>query len=208
VLPTTDAADLRARYDAATAELDPPFAIVDLAAFDANATALEKRAAGTPIRVASKSVRCRELLRRVLDRPGWHGIMAFTVPEAIWLVTTGTCDDVLVAYPSADRRALRAVAGDARLAAAITLMVDSVDHLDFIDSVVPPTGRETLRVSIDLDASWKVGAVHVGVRRSPIHSAAHAGALAAAIAGRAGFRLVAVMSYEAQIAGLGDRPPG
>jgi D-serine deaminase-like pyridoxal phosphate-dependent protein len=119
-----------------------------------------------------------------------------------------TCDDVLVAYPSADRGALRTVAGDPRLAAAITLMVDSVEHLDHLDSVVPPAGRETLRVCIDLDASWKVGAVHVGVRRSPIHSAAHAGALAAAIAGRAGFRLVAVMSYEAQIAGLGDQPPG
>ena len=48
----------------------------------------------------------------------------------------------------------------------------------------------------------------MGVRRSPIHSPAQAATLAAAIATRAGFRLVAVMSYEAQIAGLGDAPPG
>ncbi|HEY1486108.1 MAG TPA: amino acid deaminase/aldolase [Micromonosporaceae bacterium] len=204
------AEELRARFDAATAELDPPFAVVDVSAYDANAAALEKRSGGTPIRVASKSVRSRDMIKRVLDRPGWHGIMAFTIPEAIWLVRTGTCDDVLVAYPSADRAALRTLAGDAQLAAAITIMVDSTEQLDFIDSVAPPGAREAIRLCIDLDASWKPvgGRLHLGVRRSPIHSVEQASALAGAIVSRAGFRLVAIMSYEAQIAGLGDAPPG
>ncbi|HYN93353.1 MAG TPA: amino acid deaminase/aldolase, partial [Pilimelia sp.] len=44
--------------------------------------------------------------------------------------------------------------------------------------------------------------------RSPVHSAAAAGALAARIAARPGFRLVGLMAYEAQIAGLGDDPQG
>lgn len=206
----TRAEATRARFDRATADLDPPFAIIDLDAFDANVVALEKRAAGTPIRVASKSVRCRALMRRVLDRPGWHGVLAFTVPEAIWLVRSDTCDDILVAYPSADRGALRAMATDPRLAATITLMVDSTDQLDLIDAVIAPAARETVRLCVDLDASWKLagGRMHVGVRRSPIHSAEQAGTLAGAIAARPGFRLVAIMSYEAQIAGLGDAPPG
>jgi len=136
--------------------------------------------------------------------------MAFTLPEAIWLVRSGTCDDILVAYPSADRAALRELATDARLAAAVTLMVDSTDQLDLIDAVVPPGAREPVRVCVDLDASLRLarGRVHVGVRRSPVHSPAQAGALAAAIASRPGFRLVGVMSYEAQVAGLGDAPPG
>lgn len=206
----TSAEATRARFDAATAHLDPPFAIIDLAAFDANVTALEKRAAGTPIRVASKSVRCRELLRRVLDRPGWHGVMAFTVPEAVWLVRSGTYDDVLVAYPSADRGGLRELVTDPVLAASVTVMVDSTEQLDFLDSVVAPGAREPVRLCIDLDASWRPagGLVHVGVRRSPIHSPADAGALAAAITARPGFVLTGVMSYEAQVAGLGDAPPG
>ncbi len=201
---------LRARFDRATADLDPPFAVVDVRAYDANAAALEKRSGGTPIRVASKSVRSRDLIRRVLDRPGWHGIMAFTIPEAIWLVTSGTSDDVLVAYPSADRGALRAVATDAALANAITIMVDSTEQLDFIDATIAPTQREAIRLCIDLDASWKPvgGRLHVGVRRSPIHSVDQAAALARAITSRSGFRLVAIMSYEAQIAGLADAPPG
>src|SRR5258705_4454879 len=83
-------AEDRARYDTATAALDPPFAIVDHDAFAANATALVDRAIGKPIRVASKSVRCRDLLRDVLGRPGWHGVMTFALPEALWLVPAGS----------------------------------------------------------------------------------------------------------------------
>ncbi|MDO3701585.1 amino acid deaminase/aldolase [Micromonospora sp. C28SCA-DRY-2] len=205
----TESDKLRERLDRATAHLDPPYAVVDLTAFDANATALADRAAGKPLRVASKSVRSRDLLSRALGRPGWRGVMAFTLPEAIWLVRQGVSDDVLVAYPTADRGALAELAGDPALAAAITLMVDGTEQLDLVDAVRAPAGRPELRVCLDLDASWRpVRGVHVGVRRSPVHSARAAGALAATVAGRAGFRLVGLMAYEAQIAGLGDAPPG
>ncbi|MGV9210835.1 amino acid deaminase/aldolase [Micromonospora sp. RB23] len=200
---------LRERLDRATAHLDPPYAVVDLTAFDANAAALADRAAGKPIRLASKSVRSRDLIDRALRRAGWHGVMAFTLPEAIWLVRAGLSDDVLVAYPTADRAALAELAADPTLAAAITLMIDGTGQLDFVDAVRAPGQRAELRLCLDLDASWRpLRGVHVGVRRSPVHSARAAGALAATVAGRAGFRLVGLMSYEAQIAGLGDAPPG
>ena len=201
---------LRERLDRATAHLDPPYAVVDLSAFDANAGALTGRADGKPLRVASKSVRVRELLTRVLGRPGWQGVMAFTLPEAVWLARSGVSDDVLVAYPTAHRAGLAELAADPALAGAVTLMVDDPAQLDLIDQVCPPARRPALRVCLDLDASWRPlrGRVHVGVRRSPVHSATAAGALAAAVAARPGFRLVGLMSYEAQIAGLGDAPPG
>ncbi|ROT33980.1 amino acid deaminase/aldolase [Micromonospora sp. HM5-17] len=210
----TDRDDLRRRLDRATAHLEPPFAVVDLDAFDANAAALARRAAGKPIRIASKSLRCRPLLRRALGRPGWRGVMAYTAAEAIWLVRAGVTDDVLLGYPTTDRAALAEVAADPDLAATICLMVDSIAHLDLVDTVAAPGRRAELRVCLDLDASWRplpgrLGSrMHVGAYRSPVHSAAAAGALAAAIAGRPGFRLVGLMSYEAQIAGLGDAPPG
>jgi D-serine deaminase-like pyridoxal phosphate-dependent protein len=183
-------------------------AVVDLAAFDANAAALSQRADGKPLRVASKSVRCRELLTRVLKRPGWHGVMAYTLPEAIWLVRAGVTDDVLVAYPTVDRQAITELAKDETLAAAISIMVDDPGHLDVVDAVIAPGQRQEIRLCLDLDASWRPARrMHVGVRRSPVHSAAQAGALAAQFVTRPGFRLVGLMSYEAQIAGVGDTPP-
>jgi D-serine deaminase-like pyridoxal phosphate-dependent protein len=199
---------LQKRLDRATAHLETPLAVVDLDAFDDNAAALTARANGKPIRVASKSVRCRALLRRVLARPGWHGVMAYTLAEAIWLVQSGVTDDVLVAYPSVDRSAVAELTADGDLAAAITLMVDSPAHLDLIDAVTAPGDRPELRICIELDASWRPGPFHVGVRRSPIHSAGQAGAFAARLVARSGFRLVGMMSYEAHIAGVGDAPPG
>ncbi|AEV81390.1 alanine racemase [Actinoplanes sp. SE50] len=205
----TDRDALRQRLERATDHLETPVAAVDLAAFDDNADRLTARAAGKPIRVASKSVRCRALLERVLARPGWHGVMAYTLPEAIWLVRSGVTDDVLVAYPTAHRAALRELAGDESLAAAISIMVDHPAQLDLVDQVTGPGDRATVRLCMDLDASWKpAAALHVGVRRSPVHSAVQAGELARTIAARPGFRLVGLMSYEAHIAGVGDDPPG
>jgi D-serine deaminase-like pyridoxal phosphate-dependent protein len=205
----TDRIALRQRLDRVTGHLETPVAVIDLAAFDDNAERLSMRAAGKPIRVASKSVRCRTLLERVLARPGWRGVMAYTLPEAIWLVRSGVTDDVLVAYPSVDRSALRELTADPDLAAAVTLMVDHPSQLDLVDHVISPDGRPAVRLCIDLDASWRpAGPLHVGVRRSPVHSAVQAGALARALTSRKGFRLVGLMCYEAHIAGVGDNPAG
>jgi D-serine deaminase-like pyridoxal phosphate-dependent protein len=86
-------------------------------------------------------------------------------------------------------------------------MVDSVAHLDFVDAVVPPDARQTLRVCLELDASWDAPVLgHIGVWRSPVHTADQARTLAETIVRRPGFALVGVMAYEAQIAGQGDRP--
>src|SRR5690348_4413372 len=107
------------RYARLTAELDPPFAVVDLAAFRRNADDLVRRAAGVPIRVASKSVRNRALLTEALQRPGFHGVMSYALPEALWLARNGV-DDILMGYPTVHRAALRELAGDAEAAARIT----------------------------------------------------------------------------------------
>jgi len=85
--PAAPAGDYE-RLERATAALEAPFAVVDLDAFWANAADMLRRAGGTPIRVASKSVRCRALLRAVHERdPGFHGTLAFTLPEALWLAS-------------------------------------------------------------------------------------------------------------------------
>jgi D-serine deaminase-like pyridoxal phosphate-dependent protein len=207
---------LRSRLDAATKHLDPPLAVVDLAAFDQNAADLVQRAGGMPIRVASKSVRCRHLVERVLRRPGFAGVMSYSLPEALWLAGewAGTDlggTDILVAYPTVDHLALRALAGNDHARRAISVMVDSVDHLDLVDAALGADHPE-IRVCLELDVSWRpvLGReiVHVGARRSPVFTARDAVALAKKVLSRPGFRLVGLMGYEGQIAGLGDEPAG
>ncbi|GHB40545.1 D-serine deaminase-like pyridoxal phosphate-dependent protein [Streptomyces umbrinus] len=204
---TARAAD-RARYDRATAHLDAPVAIVDLEAFDANAEDLVRRAAGKPVRVASKSVRCRALLERVLARDGFAGIMSFTLAESLWLARSGF-EDVLLAYPSADRKAYAELAADPKLAGAVTVMVDDPAQLKLIDDS-RDGGREEVRVCLELDTALKMfgGRVRVGARRSPLHSPAQVAEMARTIARRPGFRLVGIMAYEGHIAGVGDSVQG
>ncbi|MGX1674776.1 amino acid deaminase/aldolase [Streptomyces sp. NPDC055400] len=204
---TPRAAD-RARYDRATAHLDAPVAIVDLEAFDANADDLVRRAGGKPIRVASKSVRCRALLERVLARDGFAGIMSFTLAESLWLARSGF-EDVLLAYPSADRAGFAELAHDPKLAAAVTVMVDDPAQLRLIDDA-RDGGREEIRVCLELDTSWQVlgGRVRVGARRSPLRSPAQVADMARAVARRPGFRLVGLMAYEGHVAGVGDAVAG
>ncbi|WP_344422066.1 amino acid deaminase/aldolase [Amycolatopsis minnesotensis] len=191
-------------FDLATKALDPPFAIVDLDAFDANAADLARRADGKPIRVVSKSVRCRYLLERVLAKPGFTGLMSYSLAEAVWHVERGTSDDIVVAYPTADHGALRALAADEGARAAITIMVDSTEHLDLVDAALGHDHPE-IRVCLELDASFRpLRGVHIGTRRSPVFTARQAAELAKKIVARKGFRLVGIMAYEGQIAGLPD----
>ncbi|MFJ8938307.1 amino acid deaminase/aldolase [Streptomyces sp. NPDC102365] len=200
---TARAAD-RARYDRATAHLDAPVAIVDLEAFDANADDLVRRAAGKPVRVASKSVRCRALLERVLARDGFAGLMSYTLDESLWLARSGF-DDVLLAYPSADRAAYATLTGDPKLAAAVTVMIDDPAQLQLIDDA-RDGGREEVRVCLELDTALKMfgGRFRVGARRSPLYSAAQVADMARTVVRRPGFRLVGIMAYEGHIAGVGD----
>jgi D-serine deaminase-like pyridoxal phosphate-dependent protein len=218
------------RLERATAELEAPFAAVDLDAFWQNAADMERRAAPKPIRLASKSVRCRALQERVLARPGFQGTLAFTLPEALWLAELGF-EDVVVAYPTADTHALRALAAlmRQRPETRVSVMVDSVAQLDLIEGAIGRAGasagasggsareqagsggHETrVRVCIDVDAGlWMLdGRIRIGAKRSPVHTPSDAAALAREIVARERLQLVGIMAYEAQIAGLGDAPPG
>ena len=192
------------RLASATDGVEPPYGVIAVEALAANAHDMLARAQGTPIRVASKSVRVRGVLDAVLALPGFHGILSYTLPEALWLAETH--DDIVVGYPTADHLAIAKLAADEQLAARVTLMVDSLTHLDLIDRVAPPAQRAPIRVCLELDASYRNAVLgHVGVRRSPVHEVAEAASLAAAIVKRPGFRLVGMMGYEAQIAGVGNQ---
>jgi D-serine deaminase-like pyridoxal phosphate-dependent protein len=199
------------RYERIFAEVEAPFAFVDLDAMWANADAMLGRAGDKPIRVASKSIRCRALLEAILDRgERFAGLMTYTLPETLWLAEQGF-EDLLLAYPTADADALGELAlrSVASPAGAPVVTVDCVEHLETIESVLG-AGAAPVRVCIDVDAGWWAlgGRIKVGPKRSPVHTVEQAVALAREIERRPQVELVGLMAYEGQIAGVGDRPPG
>lgn len=199
-----------AAYEEVFSDVEAPFAFVDLDAMWANARDMARSAGGKPVRLATKSVRCRAILDRVLGESGFDGLMTFTLPETLWLARQGY-ENLLLAYPSVDAAAIAdlSVMGAANPATAPILMVDCAEQLDLIESVLG-TGAAPLRLCMDVDAGWRAlgGRLRVGPKRSPIHTPGEAVALAREIERRPKLRLVGLMAYEGQIAGVGDRPPG
>ena len=180
--------------EAALGGLEPPFAVVDLDAFDDNARDLVRRARGKPLRVATKSVRCRALLERALAAPGFRGLMTFTLRESLWLHGHGF-RDLLLGYPTTDRAALAQLGVDD----PPVLMVDSAEQLDLIPGPA--------RVCIEFDTSLELGRARIGPKRSPVRTPEQARELARAVVARPQLELAGVMGYEGHVAGVGDSPP-
>jgi D-serine deaminase-like pyridoxal phosphate-dependent protein len=203
-VPALDHATLQRAF----AEIAAPFALVDLDALWANARAMAARAHGKPIRVATKSVRCRGMHERVLAAElGYRGLMTFTLAETLWLHDLGA-RDLLLAYPTADRDSLARLARIDGAGRPI-VMVDSVEQLDLIERTAHDPAAP-IRVCLDLDASFPLarGRIRIGPKRSPVRDAADATALAREVLGRPRLELAGLMAYEGHIAGVGDRPPG
>jgi D-serine deaminase-like pyridoxal phosphate-dependent protein len=192
-------------YEALFASIEAPFAFVDVDAMWANAVDMLRRANGKPIRIATKSLRCRPLIASALSNdPGFRGLMTFTLAETLWLWEMGF-DDILLAYPTADRQGL------ARLAAIDdpgrpVIVVDSAEQLDLIEGAA--AGGLPTRVCIEIDLSfWTAGGrVKIGTKRSPIRTPQQAVELAREIERRPGCELAGLMGYEGHIAGVGDNP--
>ncbi len=199
------------RYERIFAEVEAPFAFVDLDAMWANAEKILGRSGSKSIRIASKSIRCRALLEAILRRDErFSGLMTYTLPETLWLAEQGF-EDLLLAYPTADSGALGELAlrSVANPGGAPVVMVDCVEHLETIESVLG-AGAAPVRVCVDIDAGWRAlgGRIEIGPKRSPVHTVEQAVALAREIAARPQIELVGLMAYEGQISGVGDRPPG
>ncbi|NYJ75825.1 alanine racemase [Allobranchiibius huperziae] len=177
-----------------------PTAVVDLDAFDANLAAMVARAQGRPLRLASKSVRCRALIERALESPGFSGVLAYSAAEAAWLVSCGV-RDVVVGYPTVDSETIADTAAAPSLAEQVTFMVDLPEHVAMLAAAA---GTTPLRVCIDVDASLRIGRLHLGVHRSSVHTTQEVCRIARLVADTPGVTLVGLMFYEAQVAGVPD----
>ena len=184
-----------------------PFAYVDLDRLYANIQAITKRAGDKTIRIASKSVRSVHILSRILAaHPAMKGLMTFTAPETVWLSQQGF-NDLLLAYPCWNAQDLQAICMEVKAGKSITLMLDSVEHVHHYAQIAQAQGV-TLQVCLDLDLSLRLPGLHFGVLRSPVYTVEQALKVWAALHSQPSLKLVGLMGYEAQIAGLGDDVPG
>ncbi|MGH2480226.1 MAG: alanine racemase, partial [Ktedonobacteraceae bacterium] len=184
-----------------------PFAYLDLDLFAENIRQIADKAAGKRIRVASKSLRCVSAMRRVLEADTcFQGLMCFTAREAVYLAGLGF-SDLLIGYPTWHAADLDVVARATAEGAQITLMVDSIAHIDQIERVAEQY-HVRLPICLDIDMSVDFPALHFGVWRSPLHTVAEVQPLLERIKDSQSVTLDGVMGYEAQIAGIGDHVPG
>lgn len=180
-----------------------PAVVVDLEAVESNARDMLRRANGTPIRVASKSIRIPQLISHVLAFPGFQGVLAYSLAEALYLFREGISDDIVVAYPTLDARAISALADDDAARAAICVMVDRPEHLQALASSA--SENAPIRVCMDVDASFRpLPGVHIGTLRSNLFSPKQAAAFARRIVTQPELQLAGIMMYEGHIAGVGD----
>jgi D-serine deaminase-like pyridoxal phosphate-dependent protein len=190
----------------ALADQPLPAALVDLDAFDRNVERLVApvRAAGKTVRIATKSIRCPALVERAAKVAGVRGLMTYSAAESAFLVERGA-RDLILAYPTvqaSDTALLASINKEARCA----VVADDPEQLGPLDAAARAAGTR-IPVVIELDVSWRVAGMHLGVRRSPLRGADAVVALARRIADSAGLTLGGLMGYEAQIAGLTDDGP-
>jgi len=165
-----------------------------------------ERAGTKQIRLASKSIRSVGVLRYILDfDPHFRGIMCFTADEAMFLADQGFTD-LLIGYPIWDESKLTAIARRAAEGSPITLMVDSLEHVERIERIAQQIGA-AVPLCVEIDLSMDFFGLHFGVWRSPLRSVPDTVEIAKRIAASKHVTLDGIMGYEAQIAGVGDSNP-
>jgi len=200
------------RYREILKNLRLPLAFVDLDRFDENIIYVSstQKHTGKKIRIASKSIRCLNLIKRIFDNGGdvYRGILAFTVEEAAFLIDHGF-DNIIVAYPSIQPQDLDLMIEKTRSGSSLSLTVDSMEQLETL-SRAGETGGVILSACLDIDMSYRpFGEVtHLGARRSPLRTVEQAVAIARHSLNLKGVRINSIMGYEGQIASVNDNLPG
>jgi D-serine deaminase-like pyridoxal phosphate-dependent protein len=189
------------QYVSSLSNINSPALFVDVDAFEENIQWVLQNAGTKKIRIATKSLRSVELIKKILDSSDqFQGLMTFTLEEALWLRSQGF-KDILMGYPTLDKKGLQELAKNP---AEITLMVDLIEHLDALEELAKKN-KNHLRICFDIDLSLDLPGLRFGVYRSSLNSRMKVKALLEKLTSYPHLKLVGVMGYEAQIAGVMDK---
>ena len=178
-----------------------PVLFLDLSAFEKNVEWVKKNSGNKKIRIATKSIRSKEMLKRILGSdPVFQGIMTYDLREALWLRSEGF-NDILMGYPSVDKEQIKLLA---RNPEGITLMVDRPEHIHLLEEIAKGENA-VINICIDIDLSMDLPGIRFGVFRSTLTSIERLKTFLSELKDCKHIHLSGLMGYEAQIAGVMDK---
>ncbi len=193
------------RFQQAFNGLERPFAWLDFDALDENIKYVQQACGQKKIRIATKSIRSVEVLQYVQQNlSNVVGLMTFTAAETLFLLEQHF-DDVLLGYPVMEEIAVRQLLQFVKEGRTVTFMVDRHEHIAFLQKI----GSELdikVSICIDINLSTDFKVLYFGTKRSSLHSLELITPFLLYIKEQSHIEVVGVMGYEAQIAGVGNRP--
>lgn len=185
-----------------------PYAFVDMDFMNQNIKEVVQRVnQNKTIRIASKSIRCKYVLKHILSYgTPYAGIMAYHPKEAYDLSQYGF-DDILLGYPVFDEGDIGFVLNEIYNGKTIRFMCDHIEQIKHLNRLANFKGV-VAEFLLDIDMSTDFPGLHFGVYRSPLHNLEDVKNIYKSITSLKNVRLVGIMGYEAQIAGLGDNVTG
>ncbi len=190
-------------YKNRLADLQYPHVCLDVDLLDKNIQANLGRAGDKKIRLASKSIRCVEVLKYIFEtHDAFQGIMAYHGAEVLFLIEHGF-DDILLGYPVVDKSLIEQLTQQIKIGKQICFMVDSIEHLALLNSIAKQENCK-IPVCLDLDVSDNYPGLRFGVWRSSVQTQDHVIDFEAALQQFPNIYLDGLMAYEAQVAGVGD----
>lgn len=196
---------MTARLDQAFYHLERPFAWLDLDAVDKNIQTVHNACGEKQIRIATKSIRSVEVLRYIQKNlANVVGLMTFTAAETIYLLEQHF-DDVLLGYPVMEESAIQRLLHFVENGKTVTFMVDRPEHIHLLAKLGEEMGVR-VEVCIDMNVSTDFKLLYFGTKRSSLHSLELLTSFLQVIQQHPIIEVVGAMGYEAQIAGVGNRP--
>lgn len=185
-----------------------PLAFVDMAALDKNIQRIQARCGDKKIRIATKSIRSLAIIRYITHHlKGVSGLMCYSPEEAVWLVQNGF-PDVLMGYPTIHKPSIEGICRSNKGGhGTIAFMVDHVDQLQAIQDVSKAEDVVS-HICIDVDMSVQFPGVYFGVWRSSLKSLQQIQNLVNTAQQMSHIKILGLMGYESQIAGVGDHIKG
>ncbi len=185
-----------------------PLAYIDLDYLNYNIKLVLKEAINDKkIRIATKSVRCVKALQYILNQSSkFCGLMTYDGNETLFLLGQGF-DNILIGYPLINHIVLEKLCVEIKKGKNICFMVDRKEHVEILNSLALKHEIQ-LSICLDINLSQAYPFLYFGALRSSIKETKCLHSICKIIKNAHSLKLIGLMGYEAQVAGVGENIKG